>query len=431
MINTLDQNTPRRRTGRGRSSQYRKRHSTPSAKDFAAPSTELKLRASVVEAEPIAFDKLNLNPLLALGILDRGFTTATPIQSAVFSLVRSGRDLIASAETGSGKTAAYLLPVLDQLLRHNSLADKSSPDNKQARVLVLAPTRELVVQIDDDLQGFSYHTGLTSTAVFGGTPIGPQAQALNAGVDVVVATPGRLLDHLRGGIPNFAQLNTLILDEADRMLDMGFWPDVRRIVANVPSRNGSEKSSHQILLFSATIPDWVLKPLMELTQDPAYVQIGQRGKPADGISHSVEQVPTSRKTSWLTSFLGKTSGLVLVFVNTKRGTERLARALSNAGINATALHADRSQDLRLAAVGGFRSGRYRVLVATDVAARGLDIDSIKYVVNYEVPPNRDTYVHRVGRTARLDATGSALTLAAPDELPAVKALQASIDLKLR
>ena len=424
----MDQKTPRKRAGRTRLG-HRKRRSAPTAKDFAAPSTELVLPDAVVKAEPVSFDELNLETSLAQGISDRGFTTATPIQSAVFSLVKSGRDLIASAETGTGKTAAYLLPVLDRLLKQG-VADKNAPLSRQTKVLVLGPTRELVVQIEDDLQGFVYHTGLTSVAIFGGTPIGAQAQALSAGVDVVVATPGRLLDHLRSGIPSFAQLDTLILDEADRMLDMGFWPDVRRIVSNIPSRHGSEKSNRQTLLFSATIPDWVLNPLKELAHNPAYVQIGQRGKPADGISHAVERVPASRKTAWLTSFLSKAQGSVLVFVNTKRGTERLARALLNAGIKATALHADRSQSLRLAAVGGFRSGRYRVLVATDVAARGLDIDGIKYVVNYEVPPNRDTYVHRVGRTARLDATGSALTLTAPDELPAVKALQTSIDLLL-
>jgi ATP-dependent RNA helicase RhlE len=384
--------------------------------------------AAVVEAESIPFDQLDLDPQLALGVRDRGFTDATPIQAAVYPIVSAGRDLIGSAETGSGKTGAFLLPVLNRLLK------EPSPDNGtsggRTRVLVLGPTRELVVQIEDDLQGFVYHTGLTSAPVFGGTPIGPQSQALRAGVDIVVATPGRLLDHLRGGIPAFASVHTLILDEADRMLDMGFWPDVRRIVASLPVRTANGRT-RQTLLFSATIPDFVLKPLKELANDPAYVQLGRRGAPADGISHAVEQVPTARKTAWLTSFLGRTPGSILVFVNTKRGTERLARALSHAGIKATSLHADRSQSLRLAAIGGFRSGRYRVLVATDVAARGLDIDDIKCVVNFEVPPNRDTYIHRVGRTARLDAKGAALTLAAPDELPAVRALKASIDLDVR
>ena len=386
--------------------------------------------SAVLEADPIAFEKLGLDQALSLGIQDRGFVAATPIQAAVFPIVMAGRDMIASAETGSGKTAAYLLPVLNRLLQRTQPAgDAAAP--RRTRVLVLVPTRELAVQIEDDLQGFIYHTALASAAIFGGTPIGPQAQALSAGVDLVVATPGRLLDHLRSSTPQFDQLDTLILDEADRMLDMGFWPDVRRIVASLPARRGAGRTGRQTLLLSATIPDWVLTPLKELAHDPAYVQIGQRGAPADGISHAVQCMPSSRKTSWLTSFLGRTSGPVLVFVNTKRGTERLARTLSSAGIKATSLHADRSQSLRLAAIGGFRSGLYRVMVATDVAARGLDIDAIQYVVNFEVPPNRDTYVHRVGRTARLDAKGQALTLAAPDELPAVKALQASIDLQLR
>ena len=383
-----------------------------------------------MEADPIAFEKLGLDPALALGVQDRGFTATTPIQAAVYPIVMAGRDMIASAETGSGKTAAYLLPVLSRLLQRPRPAGDATT-TRLTRVLVLAPTRELVVQIEDDLQGFIYHTALSSAAVFGGTPIGPQAQALSAGVDVVVATPGRLLDHLRGGIPAFDGVDTLILDEADRMLDMGFWPDVRRIVATLPGSRDAEGTGRQTLLLSATIPDWVLTPLKELSHDAAYVQIGQRSAPADGISHAVERVPSSRKTAWLTSFLAKTPGSVLVFVNTKRGTERLARTLSSAGLKAAALHADRSQSLRLEAIGGFRSGRYRVLVATDVAARGLDMDGITYVVNFEVPFNRDTYVHRVGRTARLDAKGTALTLAAPDELPAIKALQASIDLRMR
>ena len=385
---------------------------------------------TVVEANPIEFDKLGLDPALALGVQDRGFATSTPIQAAVYPIVMAGRDIIASAETGSGKTAGYLLPVLNLLLQRPRPAGAAVPP-RLTKVLILAPTRELVVQIEDDLQGFIYHTPLTSAAVFGGTPIGPQAQALTACVDVVVATPGRLLDHLRGGIPAFDGVDTLILDEADRMLDMGFWPDVRRIVAALPRSPPAERTKRQTLLFSATIPDWVLTPLRELSHDPAYVQVGRRGAPAGGISHAVEQMPASRKTAWLTSYLAKTSGPVLVFVNTKRGTERLARTLASAGIKATSLHADRTQSLRLAAIGGFRSGRYRVLVATDVAARGLDIDGIECVVNFEVPPNRDTYVHRVGRTARLDAKGSALTLVAPDELQAIKALQASIDMELR
>jgi len=387
--------------------------------------------AAVVAAEPIPFEDLDLDQGLALGISDRGFSSATPIQAAVFPIVSAGRDMIASAETGSGKTAAYLLPVLNRLLQKRVAANDTA-STPHTKVLILSPTRELAVQIEDDLQGFIYHTALTSAVVYGGTPIGPQAQALSAGVDAIVATPGRLLDHMRGGIEGFSRVETLILDEADRMLDMGFWPDVRKIVASLPASHTKDGGiGRQTLLFSATIPEFVLGPLKEMSHDPAYVQIGQRGKPADGISHAVECMPTSQKTAWLTTFLRRTPGSVLVFVNTKRGTERLARTLSNTGITATSLHADRSQSLRLEAVGGFRSGRYRVLVATDVAARGLDIDGIQCVVNFEVPQNRDTYIHRVGRTARLDAKGSALTLAAPDELPAIKALQASIDLELR
>mgnify|MGYP003726053925 CR=1 FL=1 len=287
----------------------------------------------------------------------------------------------------------------------------------------------------DDTLSLAVGTNIRCTAIYGGVGYGPQIDALQHGWEVIVATPGRFIDHMGRGRVDLSKIRFLVLDEADRMLDMGFWPDVRRIVAVLPggqkAGQKAEGTQRQTLLFSATIPNWVLTPLKELSNDPAYVQVGQRGAPADGISHAVERMPASRKTAWLTSFLAKNSGSVLVFVNTKRGTERLARTLSNAGLKAAALHADRSQSMRLEAIGGFRSGRYRVLVATDVAARGLDIEGISHVVNFEVPPSRDTYVHRVGRTARLDAKGIALTLAAPDELSAVKALQASIDLQLR
>jgi len=334
-----------------------------------------------------------------------------------------GSDLIGCADTGTGKTAAFLLPILNRMLR----ARAALPDERGfTRVLILAPTRELCVQIEDDVQGFTYHTDLTSIAVYGGVPMDQQERALKSGVDIVVATPGRLMDHMRSSAVGFDRLDTLVLDEADRMMDMGFWPDVRRIVAALP-----DSAARQTLLFSATMPEDVMKLADEVVLGAKYVQIGSDGGPAKGITHTVENVPAGQKAEWLARFLRRAGGPVLVFVRTKSGAERLTRRLASAGLKAAALHADRTQVQRSHAIEGFRSGRYRVLVATDVAARGLDIDGITHVVNYEVPSNRETYVHRVGRTGRADATGTALTLVAPEELRALQALKRSFGLEMQ
>jgi ATP-dependent RNA helicase RhlE len=375
------------------------------------------------DPKPVAFDTLGLESSLLEGIRVRGFTATTPIQSAVVPIVMNGDDLIGCAETGTGKTAAFLLPILNRMLR----ARAAAPDERGfTRVLILAPTRELCVQIEDDVQGFTYHTDLTSIAVYGGVPMDAQERALKSGVDIVVATPGRLMDHMRNGAVGFDKLDTLVLDEADRMMDMGFWPDVRRIVSALP-----DTAARQTLLFSATMPEEVMRLADEVVCDPKFVQIGSAGSPAKSITHTVENVPAGQKTEWLAKFLRRTDGPVLVFVRTKSGAERLARRLAASGLKAAALHADRTQAQRTHAVEGFRSGRYRVLVATDVAARGLDIDGITHVVNYEVPSNRETYVHRVGRTGRAEATGTALTLVAPEELRALQALQRSFGLELQ
>ena len=375
------------------------------------------------DPSPVTFDSLDLEPTLIESIRQRGFATTTPIQSAVVPIIMSGDDLIGCADTGTGKTAAFLLPILNRLLKTRAAAPE---ERGYTRVLILSPTRELAVQIEDDVQGFSYHTDLTSIAVYGGVPMDQQERALKSGVDIVVATPGRLMDHMRNGAVSFDKLDTLVLDEADRMMDMGFWPDVRRIVASLP-----DTAARQTLLFSATMPDEVMKLADEVLCDAKYVQIGTDGGPAKSITHTVENVAAAHKTEWLAKFLRRTDGPVLVFVRTKSGAERLARKLAAFGLKAAALHADRTQQQRTQAVEGFRSGRYRVLVATDVAARGLDIDGITHVVNYEVPSNRETYVHRVGRTGRADATGTALTLVAPEELRALQALQRSFGIEMQ
>jgi ATP-dependent RNA helicase RhlE len=388
------------------------------------PTTRIVTRPQAdYDPRPVGFETLGLEASLIEGIRIRGFSATTPIQSAVIPIVMSGDDLIGCADTGTGKTAAFLLPILNRMLRARAAAPE---ERGYTRVLILAPTRELAVQIEDDVQGFIYHTDITSIAVYGGVDMGPQERALKSGVDIVVATPGRLMDHMRSKTVAFAKLDTLVLDEADRMMDMGFWPDVRRIVQTLP-----DSAARQTLLFSATMPEEVMKLADEVVRDAKYVQIGSAGGPAKSITHTIETVPAAEKTEWLARFLRRTDGPVLVFMRTKSGAERLARKLASLGLKAAALHADRTQQQRTQAVEGFRSGSYRVLVATDVAARGLDIDGITHVVNYEVPSSREAYVHRVGRTGRADATGTALTLVAPEELRALQALQKSFGLELQ
>jgi len=375
------------------------------------------------DPEPVPFSSLGLEPSLLEGIAIRGFDKTTPIQSAVIPIALDGHDVIGCADTGTGKTVAFVLPILNRLLKART---KNPADIGVTRVLILAPTRELCVQIEDDIQGFTYHTELTSIAVYGGVGMDAQERALRAGADIVVATPGRLMDHQRSGAVNFTRVETFVLDEADRMMDMGFWPDVCRIANTLPP-----KEKRQTLLFSATMPDEVMKLLDEVVRDPKYVQVGSAGRPAQSITHTTENVPSAQKTEWLAKFLRRTQGPVLVFSRTKSGAERLARKLSRMGIRAVALHADRTQQQRSAAVEGFRGGQYHVLVATDVAARGLDIDGITHVVNFEVPSSREMYVHRVGRTGRAAMTGTALTLVAPEEARALEALQRSFGPELQ
>jgi len=370
------------------------------------------------ETTPIAFASLGLDPRLLEGIRDLGFADTRAIQSAVIPLALAGHDLIGCAETGSGKTCAFVVPMLQRMLA------ETGGHTPKSRVLVLAPTRELAVQIEDEIHGLSYHTTLTSAAVYGGVEMGGQERALKAGVDIIVATPGRLIDHMRQQNADLSAVELLVLDEADRMMDMGFWPDVRRIIAALPA-------TRQTLLFSATMPDDVVKPALEIVRDPKYVQVGQRSAPAKSITHRVQAVSSGQKAEWLIEHLRQPEGPVLIFSRTKIGADKLARKLAAAGVKCIALHADRTMDQRRQAVEGFRGGRYKVLVATDIAARGLDIDGIHTVINYEVPDSPDTYVHRVGRTGRADEIGQAITLVAPEEQRALAALEKSVGVHLQ
>jgi ATP-dependent RNA helicase RhlE len=371
----------------------------------------------VCDSQPVPYATLNLDSRLAEGLRDLGYTETRPIQTAVIPLALAGRDLMACAETGTGKTAAFVVPTLQRLLT------ASPAPAAKSRVLVLAPTRELAVQIEDEIHGLAYHTPITSAAVYGGVEMGAQERALRAGVDIIVATPGRLIDHLRQQNADLTGVELLVLDEADRMMDMGFWPDVRRIIAAIPS-------VRQTLLFSATMPDEVMRFALEIVRNPAYIQVGQRSTPPKSITHRVELIPAGAKLDWLIAHLKRPDGPTLVFMRTKIGAERLTRRLAAAGIRAAALHADRTQEQRRAAVEGFRGGRYTALVATDIAARGLDIDGIRTVINYEMPDSSESYVHRVGRTGRAGEVGQAITLVAPEEQRGLAQLEKSVGVRL-
>jgi ATP-dependent RNA helicase RhlE len=372
----------------------------------------------------VPFASIVNDPDLRDALEQRGYEQTTPIQSAVLPYALTGKDIIGCAETGTGKTAAYVLPILARLLRENREAGPRA-SHTATRALILAPTRELATQIDDEIQGFSYHAPIASAAVYGGVPMEPQTRALKAGVDVVVATPGRLLDHMRNKVGNFSALEVFVLDEADRMMDMGFWPDVRRIAEALPP-----PAARQTMLFSATMPPEMMRYADELAPGAVFIQVGSRRGPAQTITHEARILPAREKASFLAKHLRHFHEPVIVFVNTKIGCDRVARQLHSAGLRAAAIHADRSQKDRTATIEAFRAGRVRVLVATDVAARGLDIDNVGLIVNYEVPHGLDSYVHRVGRTGRYDATGHALTLADTNERRELEQIERAFGLKL-
>jgi ATP-dependent RNA helicase RhlE len=337
-----------------------------------------------------------------------GYKEPTPIQQQAIPIALTGRDLIGCAQTGTGKTAAFALPILHRL----------HPIRRaQIRALVLTPTRELASQINEVFEGLTAHTKLYTAAIYGGVGMPPQERALRLGTDVIVATPGRLLDHINRGIGRFDGLEVLVLDEADRMLDMGFLPDVKRIISHLPKKR-------QTMLFSATMPKEILDLSRHILQDPAMIQIGRQAKPAEGVSQSAYPVAQHLKTDLLLALL-QTADMesVLIFARTKVRTERLARHLKEGGHKAALIHGDRTQGQRLAALEGFRNRNYRILVATDIAARGLDIDGISHVINFDVPMTPEDYVHRVGRTARAKALGAALTLVAPGEEDFLAAIQ--------
>ncbi|MGH7606576.1 MAG: DEAD/DEAH box helicase, partial [Gemmatimonadales bacterium] len=338
------------------------------------------------------FAALGLAPELVRAVVDEGYAQPTPIQVEAIPLALAGRDLIGSAQTGTGKTAAFVLPILQRL----------APGPRGVlRALVLVPTRELAEQVATSIRAYGRHTHIQGAAVYGGVGMEPQTRALRHGADVIVATPGRLLDHMERGHVDYSRLEVLVLDEADRMLDMGFAPDVRRILNALPAER-------QTMLFSATISPEVDALARRALNGHASVEIGRRAQPAEGIEHVIVAVDKLQKRGALASILkAKPAGQTLVFTRTKYGADKLVTHLRREGIAANALHGDKAQSHRTRTLDQFRSGAAEILVATDIAARGIDVDGIRMVVNYDVPTDPEVYVHRVGRTARAGARGLA------------------------
>lgn len=348
----------------------------------------------------MTFDTFDLDPRLLDVIHTQKITQPTPIQEQAIPVATEGRDVVGIAQTGTGKTLAFGLSAVDRLTRHEGTG---------TRVLVLVPTRELCVQVHSVLQPLCKAVGLKATTVYGGVGLTGQADRLRAGTDVVVATPGRLLDHLERRNANLRKVEILILDEADRMLDMGFWPDIQRIVSMLPKKR-------QTMLFSATFAAEIERMANAIQHDPVQVRIGQIAKPVESVRQSLYPVHSHKKLALLLDIIEEEEpGPTLIFLRTKDRTEMLGQALQRKGHNVALIHGDRSQSQREEALKGFRSGKYDVLVATDVAARGLDIEGVSHVINYDIPLSPDDYIHRIGRTARAKSEGDAITLVSPDE----------------
>ena len=358
------------------------------------------------------FRTLGLHPSISKAVQEAGYTEPTPIQSAAIPQIVSGHDVIGIAQTGTGKTAAFVLPILTKL------AEGGNETNRRCvRALVVAPTRELAAQIEENVRAYGKHLSLRAATIFGGVSERPQIEALRSGVDILVATPGRLLDLMGQRHVDFSRLNFLVLDEADRMLDMGFLPDIRRIVKALPQKR-------QTLLFSATLSQEIERLTREFLRSPKTVQIGRRANPAETVTQFVYEVPKHLKAALLIHLLRSSElNMVLVFSRMKHGADRLARQLESHGVKTATLHSNRSQNQRLKALKDFKSGAVRVLVATDIAARGIDVDDISHVVNYDFPMHQEDYVHRIGRTGRAHAVGDAISFVTPEDHTELRAVE--------
>ena len=361
------------------------------------------------------FSQMKLHADVLKGLRDLGFGQPTPIQSDAIPPALEGRDLLACAMTGSGKTIAFLLPIVQKLI---------AKPRRTTRALVLTPTRELAAQILEQLNDVAVHTPITGAAVYGGVGMAPQEHAFRSGVDIIVGTPGRLLDHFRFPYARLTGLEHLVLDEADRMLDMGFLPDIRRVLRHLPPRR-------QTLFFSATMPPEIAELSTQMLKDPVVIDRERRSQPATGITQAVYPVPQQLKPALLLALLrGGEVRDALVFTRTKHRADRLARFLSQEKVSVARIHGNRSQAQRTDALAGFKSGKYQVLVATDIAARGIDVVALGHVINFDVPGQPDDYVHRVGRTARAALTGSAFTFVSPEEEGSLRGIERAIDKRL-
>jgi len=360
----------------------------------------------------LSFSHLPLHRDLLRAVADLGFVEPTPIQERAIPPILEGRDVLGRAMTGSGKTAAFLLPILHRL---------HGKPRGTTRALILTPTRELAAQIAEDLAGLARHTPLTAAAVYGGVGLGAQEKALRRGVDVVVATPGRLLDHFRHGYAALRGLEVLVIDEADRMLDVGFLPDIRRVMSHVPARR-------QTLLFSATLPPEIVALSRDILRNPVSIEVGPASStPAAGVSHAAYPVRAELKSALLAELVKRGEiRSVIAFTRTKHRANRLADFLVRNGVAAGRIHGNRSQAQREQALAGFQRGNFPVLVATDIAARGIDVEALSHVVNFDVPNSPDDYVHRVGRTARAGLTGDAFLFVSPEEEPQVTRIERAI-----
>ncbi len=372
-----------------------------------------------------SFESLNLSPALVRATADLGWTKPTPIQLDAIPPARDGRDVLACAQTGSGKTGGFLLPVLHRA-RGLLLRGQQAVQKKATRALILTPTRELAAQVHADFTELAKHSTLRGAAIFGGVGMGPQESAFRQKVDVIIATPGRLLDHLGqpGKYVDFSQLEILVLDEADRMLDMGFLPAIKQVLRQIPAQR-------QTLFFSATLPAPIVELSKQMLKDPARLNVERVAKPAAGIEQAVWPVKEALKPDLFLALLkANVIGNVICFTRTKHRTNRLAEILTKAGVPNARIHGNRSQAQRTEALANFKDGKIRVLVATDIVARGIDVEALEHVVNFDVPHMPEDYIHRVGRTARAEATGEAFTLVSAEEEADLKQIEKAIHKKL-
>jgi len=359
----------------------------------------------------MSFDNLGLSPVIKHNLHGLGYRVPTPVQAKAIPLALEGRDVIGSAQTGTGKTAAFGIPMIERLVLSATALRPRLPQS-----LVLTPTRELALQVNESLMGFSRKTGLRSVAIFGGVGMQPQVDALKRGVHIVVATPGRLIDHMEQRNIDLSGIQILTVDEADRMMDMGFLPALRRILSALPKQR-------QTLLFSATFPEAIRALAVKFMIDPAEVQTAPRNSAAVTVRHRIHRVHRDRKRDLLVHLLAQNRDQALVFCRTKRGSDRLCRHLASSGLRAAAIHGDKSQNARTQALRDFKSGKTHVLVATDIAARGLDIQQLPVVINFDLPMVAEDYIHRIGRTGRAGAEGQAVSLVSQDEMDQLRGIQ--------